>query len=456
MKGKITIISAICAIFIGIIPAEAQFRDGASYADLEDSETVRAFKEHVSTISAAVMEGRKAGSEGERMTAGYVTGIFKKYGVDVLSGKDGDVFGIRQENGDTLTSRNVIAFIQGGDKSLRNKYIVIGARMDNLGTDTMTIDGRTIERTYYGANGNASGLSMMLELARMLQTNSPLLGRSVLFVAFGASRQTFAGSWYFLNRAFSEVADIDAMINLDMVGTGVDGFYAYTSSNADMNEVLKSMAGQLQPILPTLTAQEPFPSDHRAFYGKEIPSIFFTTGHYPEYGTERDTQSIIDYDTMERELEYVYNYSVALINGPKPIFNPSDLSKLTKSKGDDTVVPYYDCDYRPSFLGSRDPRVFLEKWVYTYMKYPKEAVKNGIQGRVLVDFVIDEKGKIRDVKVLKGVDPLLDAEAVRIISASPDWKPGWLMGKKVKSRMSLYVEFRLEKKGSFGLKKHDK
>lgn len=456
MKGKITIISAICAIFIGIIPAEAQFRDGASYADLEDSETVRAFKEHVSTISAAVMEGRKAGSEGERMTAEYVTGIFKKYGVDVLSGEDGDVFGIRQENGDTLTSRNVIAFIQGGDKSLRNKYIVIGARMDNLGTDTMTIDGRTVERTYYGANGNASGLAMMLELARMLQTNSPLLGRSVLFVAFGASRQTFAGSWYFLNRAFSEVADIDAMINLDMVGTGGDGFYAYTSSNADMNEVLKSMAGQLQPILPTLTAQEPFPSDHRAFYGNEIPSIFFTTGHYPEYGTERDTQSIIDYDTMERELEYVYNYSVALINGPKPIFNPSDLSKLTKSKGDDTVVPYYDCDYRPSFLGSRDPRVFLEKWVYTYMKYPKEAVKNGIQGRVLVDFVIDEKGKIRDVKVLKGVDPLLDAEAVRIISASPDWKPGWLMGKKVKSRMSLYVEFRLEKKGSFGLKKHDK
>ena len=456
MKGRIMLISAICAIFIGIIPAEAQFRDGASYADLEDSETVRAFKEHVSTISAAVMEGRKAGSEGERMTAEYVTGIFKKYGVDVLSGEDGDVFGIRQENGDTLTSRNVIAFIQGGDKSLRNKYIVIGARMDNLGADTMTIDGRTVERTYYGANGNASGLAMMLELARMLQTNSPLLGRSVLFVAFGASRQTFAGSWYFLNRAFSEVADIDAMINLDMVGTGGDGFYAYTSSNADMNEVLKSMAGQLQPILPTLTAQEPFPSDHRAFYGKEIPSIFFTTGHYPEYGTERDTQSIIDYDTMERELEYVYNYSVALINGPKPIFNPSDLSKLTKSKGDDAVVPYYDCDYRPSFLGSRDPRVFLEKWVYTYMKYPKEAVKNGIQGRVLVDFVIDEKGKIRDVKVLKGVDPLLDAEAVRIISASPDWKPGWLMGKKVKSRMSLYVEFRLEKKGSFGLKKHDK
>lgn len=455
MKGKITIISAICAILFGGIQANAQFRNGASFADLNDSETVRALKEHVSTISAAVMEGRKAGSEGERMTAEYVTEVFGRYGLDVLSGKDGDIFGIRQESGDTLTSRNVIAFLQGGDKALRNRYIVIGARMDNLGSDTMTIDGRTVERTYYGANGNASGLAMMLELSRMLRTNRQLLGRSVLFVAFGASCQTFAGSWYFLNRAFSDVKEIDAMINLDMVGTGASGFYAYTSSNADMNEVVKSMAGQLQPILPTLTAAEPFTSDHRAFYDKEIPSILFTTGHYPEYCTERDTQSIIDFDTMERELEYVYNYSVALINGPKPIFNPSDLSGLTSAKGKDNVVPYYDCDYRPSFLGSRDPRVFLEKWVYTYMKYPKEAVKNGIQGRVLVDFVIDEKGRVKDVKVLKGVDPLLDEEAVRIISASPDWKPGWLMGKKVKSRMSLYVEFRLEKKGSFGLKKHD-
>lgn len=456
MKGKITLISALLAVFVGVFPSSAQFRNGSVYADLDASETVRAFKEHVSTISAAVMEGRKAGSEGERMTAEYVTGVFRKYGVDVLSGNDGDVFGIRQDNGDTLVSRNVCAFIQGGNKSLRNKYIVIGARMDNLGTDTLTVDGRAVGRTYFGANGNASGLAMMLELARMLQTNRSLLGRSVLFVAFGASRQTFAGSWYFLNRSFSDVADIDAMINLDMVGTGGNGFYAFTSSNADMNEVVNSMAAQLQPILPTLTAQEPYSSDHRAFYDKGIPSIFFTTGRYPEYDSSRDTQSIIDYDTMERELEYVYNYSVALVNGPKPIFNPSDLSGLTSSskRGGD-VIPYYDCDYRPSFLGSRDPRVFLDKWVYTYMKYPKEAVKNGIQGRVLVDFVIDEKGKVRDVKVLKGADPLLDEEAVRIISASPDWKPGWLLGKKVKSRMSLYVEFRLEKKSSFGLKKHD-
>lgn len=430
----------------------AQFKAG--YSDLGDSETVASLKRHVATVSAAVMEGRKAGSEGEKMTAEYITGVLREYGLDILSGESGDPFGIRQENGDTLTSRNVCAFIHGGDKSLRDRYIVIGARMDNLGTGTMTVDGRTVEKVYYGANGNASGVAMLLELARMLQTNRFRLRRSVLLVAFGASKESFAGSWYFLNRSFSDVSNIDAMINLDMVGTGGDGFYAYTASNADMNAFVESLAEELQPIRPSVVTQEPYPSDHVAFYDKQIPSVFFTTGRYVAHDTERDTQSIIDYETMEKELEYVFNYSVAVVNGPKPIFNPSEVVKRTD--GGSGVVPYYDCDVKPTFLGSPDPRVFLQKWVYTYMKYPDEAVRNGIQGKVQVDFIIDEEGKVRDVKVLKGADPLLDEEAVRIVSGSPKWKPGKVRGQKVRSEMTIYIEFRLEKKGtrSFGLKKN--
>ena len=444
MKTRTAIVSVLLAFAAGICPLNAQFMGG--YSELGDSETVTSFKRHVSTLSSAMMEGRKAGSEGEKMTAEYITEVLEGYGVDILSGKSGDPFGIRQENGDTLTSRNVCGFIHGYDKSLRDRYIVIGARMDNLGTGTMTVDGRTVEKIYHGANGNASGVAMLLELARMLQTNRFLLRRSVLLVAFGASRESFAGSWYFLNRSFSDVSNIDAMINLDMVGTGTDGFYAYTSSNADMNAQVEALANVLQPVKPQIITQQPYPSDHIAFYDKQIPSIFFTTGRYVAHDTDRDTQSIIDFESMEKELEYVYNYSIALANGPKPIFNPSEV--LKRADGGPGVVPYYDCDVKPSFLGSTDPRVFLQKWVYTYMKYPDEAVRDGIQGRVLVDFIIDETGKVRDVKVLKGADPLLDEEAVRIISGSPKWKPGKVMGKKVSSEMSLYVEFRLEKRGT--------
>lgn len=444
------IIAAAVISLAAAVSANAQYKTDAGYSDLEDSETVRALKEHVAVISSASMEGRMAGSEGERMTAEYISKVLDEYGVDVLSGKDGDLFGIRQENGDTLTSRNVIGFLQGTDPKAYDRYIVIGARMDNLGIGYMTVNGKKVEKNYYGANGNASGIAMMLELAKRLKTNNLLLRKSILFVAFGASKQSFAGSWYFLNRSFSDVANIDAMINLDMVGTGYKGFYAYTSSNADLNQMLTVQSNNLQPITPEITGQEPYPSDHRVFYSKEIPSVFFTTGIYPEHDTERDTQSIIDFDIMERELEYIYNFTVALANGSRPAFRPAEAAKASGR-----AIPYYDCDVKPTFFGHSDPRYFLVKWVYSYMKYPKQAVEDGIQGNVQVSFIISETGKVQDVKVVKSVDPLLDAEAVKVISASPDWKPGVVDGKKVKSEMVLYVEFRLEKKGSFGFKKHE-
>ena len=423
--------------------AGAQFR--AAYSTLSDSETVAAMRRHVGFLTARVLEGRGAGTDGEKEAAVYLAEAFEKNGIDLVSPAEGDLFGLQQENGDTLTSRNVVGFIPGYDRELKDHYIVVGARLDNLAPGEITIDGVVRERIYPGANGNASGLAMLIELGRMLQTNFRLLRRSVLLVGFGSSTQNYAGAWYFLNRSFADAGNIDAMINLDMLGTGSSGFYAFTSSNPDMNAIVTALTGTLQPVHPELTSEEPYPSDHRAFYAAGIPSIYFTSGRYPEHNSERDTETILQYEAMERELEYIYNYTVSLVNGPKPIFNASEELKKRSSE-DDNVVPYYDCDRRPTFLGSADPKVFLEKWVYKYLRYPDEAVRQGIQGRVLVDFIINERGKVTGARVLRGVDPLLDEEALRVINASPDWKPGSVLGKKVKAEISMYVEFRLEKK----------
>lgn len=430
--------------FLCATTVHAQFKD-PQISRLNQSETASEMQEQIQFLSSAALEGRGAGTEGEKAAAAFLSRTFESYGVDVLSGADGDVFGISRESGDTLVSRNVIGFIQGYDKSLRDRYIVIGARLDNIGTRPVVIDGETREKIYYGANGNASGLAMLLQLARMLSTNSVLLKRSVLLVGFGSSLCDGAGSWYFLNRSFADAANIDAMVNLDMVGTGSNGFYAYTASNTDLNRILAEMGETLQPVQPQVVAKEPVSSDHRSFYNKEIPAVMFTTGMYPEYNSERDTESVIEYDEMERELEYLYNFSVKLVNGPKPEFTESAQKTAKRLTGRD-VVPYYECDYKPTFLGSSDPTVFLQKWVYVYLKYPQECVREGVQGRVLVDFVIDAKGKVKDVRVLKGVDERLDAAAVKVIEASPDWKPGRVRGVKVDSEMSLYVEFRLKKR----------
>lgn len=438
-------LSAAVALF-AFIPAWAQFR--SPLEDLDDSETVRALKEHVAYLSGVQMEGRKAGSEGEKMAAAYLEEQLKTCGIDVLG--VGNTFGVAV-GGDTLTSRNVMGWLEGWDKEQNQHYIVIGARMDNLGTDTLTVNGEKQVRMYSGANGNASGMALMLELARRLSYSRNLLRRSILFVGFGSSCESFAGSWYFLNRAFAEdAARIDAMVNLDMLGTAENGFWAYTASNGDLNDLVHSLQGELLPVQAALTAQQPYPGDHIVFYDKEIPSVLFTTGRFPEHGTGRDTYSIIDFDGMERELEYIYSYVQRLANGPRPLFRES--SAAAQSKAAVGIYAYSDVDVKPMFLNSPDPAAFMERWVYQYLKYPKYAQENGIQGRVLVDFVIDEKGEVRDVKIARGVHETLDEEALRVVSASPKWRAGRHRGKKCKVALTIAVEFKLTKaKGKFGI-----
>ena len=437
--------SVVTALF-ALVPAWAQYR--TPLEDLDDSETVRALKEHVAYLSGAQLEGRKAGSEGERMAAEYLEEQLKACGIDLL--KAGNTFGLAA-GADTLTSRNVTGLLEGWDKAQNQHYIVIGARMDNLGTDTLMVNGEKQVRLYSGANGNASGMALMLELARKLSYSRTLIRRSILFVGFGSSCESFAGSWYFLNRAFSaDVAQIDAMVNLDMLGTSEHGFWAYTASNGDLNALIRTLQGELLPIQAEITAQQPYPGDHIVFYDKEIPSVLFTTGRYPEHGTGRDTYAIIDFEGMEKELEYIYSFVQHLANGPRPLFRDSTLTPDAKTPVG--VYAYSDVDVKPMFLNSPDPSAFMERWVYQYLKYPKYAQENGIQGRVLVDFVIDERGEVRDVKIARGVHESLDEEALRVVSASPKWRPGRHRGKKCKVALTIAVEFKLSRtRGKFGI-----
>lgn len=432
-----------CGVATGLF---AQYR--TPLQDLDDSETVRALKEHVSYLSAAQMEGRKAGSEGEKMAADYLEAALKDCGIDLL--QTGNEFLVA--GADTLRSRNVVGFLQGWDKALNGRYIVIGARMDNLGMDSFTQDGERVNRIYYGANGNASGLAMLIELARKLSYSRTLLRRSIVFVGFGASEKTFAGAWHFLHGSFASDADkIDAMVNLDMLGILSRGsLQAFASSNEDLEALVRSLQGELLPVQAEIVPQAPYPSDQVVFYDGEIPSVLFTTGRYPEHGTGRDSYEIIDFPGMERELEYIYSYVQHLANGQRPLFR-SDGSR-GKGSAQGNVYAYNDVDVKPMFLNSPDPSIFLERWVYPYVKYPRYAQENGIQGRVLVEFVVDEKGNVGDVTVVRGVHESLDGEAVRVVAASPKWRPGRQHGKKVKVAVTVSVDFRLQKdKGKFGI-----
>ena len=204
-----------------------------------------------------------------------------------------------------------------------------------------------------------------------------------------------------------------------------------------------------------MVAEEPYPSDHRAFYAKEIPAVFLTSGKYPEHNTARDTGSIIDYGMMEKALEYTYNLTVQLANTDDRIsFRPEET--VGRGPSYDDVVSYNDCDVKPMFLNSTDPAQFLYRWVYQYLRYPQTAVEEGVQGRVVVDFIIEKDGRVTDARVVRSVDPRLDEEALRVVNASPKWRAGRVNGERVRTSMTIPVEFVLEKKSDrkgFGIRR---
>ena len=86
----------------------------------------------------------------------------------------------------------------------------------------------------------------------------------------------------------------------------------------------------------------------------------------------------------------------------------------------------------------------LMQYLSKNIKYPTIAQENGTQGRVIVQFVVNRDGSIVDAKVLRGVDPYLDKEAIRVISSMPKWKPGMQRGKAVRVKYTVPVMFRLQ------------
>ena len=109
----------------------------------------------------------------------------------------------------------------------------------------------------------------------------------------------------------------------------------------------------------------------------------------------------------------------------------------------DSEGVYLVPDEMPKFPGGMQA---MMKYLSTNVKYPVEAQKKGVSGRVIIQFVVMEDGTLGQEKVVRGVDPLLDEEALRVVKAMPKWTPGVADGKTVKVRFTIPVMFSLSKK----------
>ena len=118
-----------------------------------------------------------------------------------------------------------------------------------------------------------------------------------------------------------------------------------------------------------------------------------------------------------------------------------DYVEVVEEVVEEEAIPFQLVEEKPSFNGG-DANMF-SKWVNERLVYPEIAKENGVQGRVTLQFTVEKDGKVTGVKVLRGVDPSLDKEAVRVVSMSPKWKPGKQRDRAVKVTYTFPVIFQL-------------
>ena len=94
----------------------------------------------------------------------------------------------------------------------------------------------------------------------------------------------------------------------------------------------------------------------------------------------------------------------------------------------------------PQYPGGQ---IAMLKYIMENIKYPKQIMEEGIQGRVTVSFIVEKDGRVSNVRLLRSVQPLLDKEAVRVVKSMPKWSPGKQKGKPVRVRFNLPVMFKL-------------
>ena len=215
-----------------------------------------------------------------------------------------------------MVTSNVIAILKGSDPSLKQEYVIIGAHHDHLGMGGPGTSSRAPDTVavHYGADDNASGVAGVMEISELLSVAEP--ARSIVFATFGAEEMGLVGSKYLSEHAPVDMGAVQAMINLDMIGRlnedrqlQVGGIGTSPGFRELLDSVNNSFGFNLK------YSNEGYgPSDHAAFYAKDVPVLFISTGAHPDYHTPGDNVSAINLTGAQEVMLFAAEIATALAN----------------------------------------------------------------------------------------------------------------------------------------------
>lgn len=195
---------------------------------------------------------------------------------------------------------NVVGVVRGSDPALADRYVVVTAHYDHIGWDTPDADGDSI---FNGADDNASGTAVLLEVAEALAALPTPPRRSVLFLAVSGEELGLLGSEAYMLDPTVPVADMVANINLDMVSRGTDGTaYAIGYGLSTLGLVARAVSDQHPEIGVRAESDQALGqdllarSDHFHFARNRVPALGMFGGLHPDYHTRNDEAPLVDTD----------------------------------------------------------------------------------------------------------------------------------------------------------------
>jgi hypothetical protein len=263
-------------------------------------------------------------------------------------------------------SRNVLAILPGTDGK---ETVVLGAHYDHLGFGGVNSAAPGETAVHHGADDNASGTAMLVEVARILAAEGPF-PRTILFAAFSGEERGLLGSAHYTANATTPLADTAAMVNLDMVGRlDADKVIVHGTGTGTG---LESLVDRLVAAHGFEAAKEPGgfgPSDHSSFYARKIPVLHLFTGSHSDYHRPTDTADKLNYAGMVRLTRLVADIVKELATAPERPAYIEVASKMFARGGD-----------RPYFGSIPDFGKPGKGYAITGVTKDSPAARGGLQG----------------------------------------------------------------------------
>jgi len=342
----------------------------------EPAITANDLRTHVYQLAADSMRGRAAGEKGDYMATAYVAAVFQRLGLEP-AGEDGyfqvvPVDTVPRE----YPARNVIAILRGSDPELRDEYVLVGAHNDHVGMvngdpfdhdalraynrvmrpqgandrpsqptpeqqariDSLVAHARSIrppraDSVMNGADDDASGTAVLLEIAERFATEPPP-ARSILFISHTAEEGGLIGSRYFTDHPTVPLDRIVAAHNMDMVGKGrvTDvkfGGHAQVQMlgarrlSAEFGDVIDSLNAVRDETMAidyswdrTNALNRFCRSDQVNYFRHTIPVTYFSTGYSADYHQATDEPQYLDYEHSARVGRFVHDIMRTIANRP--------------------------------------------------------------------------------------------------------------------------------------------